>query len=330
MVGMYVYAGIDEAGYGPMLGPLTVARTVFTLDRHDPDTGPPDLWALLSGTVCRTLSKRRGRIPVNDSKKLTTKAAGVKHLEHGCLSFNGFAGRQAAHVNDYLTALGESCHEDLAALPWYAPTEGRPWQELPTTHTAGELAVSRSMLAKDAQRQGVRLADLGVAVVFEDRFNHMVAATRSKAAVSFAFVAAHLQHIWEHFGNRHAHVAVDRQGGRTSYRDLLQQNFPAVELTVLGESATRSAYRLVGAGRQMTVTFQTNADGGHLPTALASMTAKYTRELLMARFNAFFQHQVPSLKPTAGYATDARRWLDDMRPHWRALGLSPDRVRRLA
>ena len=42
-----IYAGIDEAGYGPMLGPLCVASSVFVLDEHDPAGGPPDLWRLL-------------------------------------------------------------------------------------------------------------------------------------------------------------------------------------------------------------------------------------------------------------------------------------------
>jgi len=29
---MLVYAGIDEAGYGPMFGPFVVARSVFKID----------------------------------------------------------------------------------------------------------------------------------------------------------------------------------------------------------------------------------------------------------------------------------------------------------
>ena len=50
--------------------------------------------------------------------------------------------------------------------------------------------------------------------------------------------------------------------------------------------------------------------------ALASMTAKLTRELLMRRFNAYWcahaldLHGV-QLKPTAGYAVDARRWITE-------------------
>lgn len=49
----------------------------------------------------------------------------------------------------------------------------------------------------------------------------------------------------------------------------------------------------------------------HLPVALASMIAKYVRELAMHRFNRYWSKRMPELKPTAGYTLDARRWLAD-------------------
>ena len=84
---MFVYAGIDEAGYGPLLGPLVIGRSVITIPKLNHDAPTPDLWLRLGKAVCRRLSDKAGRIAVNDSKKLTTKAAGVKHLELGCLAF---------------------------------------------------------------------------------------------------------------------------------------------------------------------------------------------------------------------------------------------------
>ena len=41
-----------------------------------------------------------------------------------------------------------------------------------------------------------------------------------------------------------------------------------------------------------------------LPTALASMTAKYLRELSMRAFNEFWCARVTGLRPTAGYPMD--------------------------
>jgi ribonuclease HII len=73
----------------------------------------------------------------------------------------------------------------------------------------------------------------------------------------------------------------------------------------------------VGEGRRMGVAFLTEGENAHLPVALASMTAKLTRELLMRRFNAYWSERHRALggvelRPTAGYALDARRWLRDV------------------
>ena len=57
------------------------------------------------------------------------------------------------------------------------------------------------------------------------------------------------------------------------------------------------------------------------PTALASMTAKYVRELHMRLFNEWWQIHNPGLRPTAGYYQDARRFLGDTETLRRQLGI---------
>ena len=81
-------------------------------------------------------------------------------------------------------------------------------------------------------------------------------------------------------------------------------------MRALTEDAARSRYSLA---ENAIVQFMPEAESAHLPVALASMVAKYVRELSMARFNRYWCGRVPELKPTAGYSTDARRWLDEMR-----------------
>jgi hypothetical protein len=55
--------------------------------------------------------------------------------------------------------------------------------------------------------------------------------------------------------------------------------------------------------------------------ALASMTAKYVRELLMMRLNRYFRSHMPELKPTAGYVEDGRRYIGDIEPLIARLGV---------
>ena len=333
---MYIYAGIDEAGYGPMFGPLLVGRSVFAIPRLEPGGDPPALWQRLSKAVCRNLSSRNGRIAVNDSKKIYTPASGLEHLERGVLAFAALAGHRPANVCQLLDALSERTHHTLDHLPWYQPCEQRPWQPLPAACTSGEIAVARSMLAATASRIGVEVPDLAASVVFEDRFNTMVARTRSKAAASFTFVAGHLEAIWNRFGEHAPMVAVDRQSGRSHYRELLALSFPQAQMRVLEESPLYSGYHLTQRGgaaqpaRAMTVSFEVEAEKRHMPVALASMISKYVRELMMARFQAWFAHHAPAVKPTAGYATDAQRFWREIEPMLPALAIPAHHLRRIS
>ena len=340
---MYVYAGIDEAGYGPLLGPLVVGRAVLAIPKlgaaGDADARgepPPSLWQRLGKAVCRGIVGSKGRLVVNDSKKVYSGEHGLTHLERGVLAFAHLAGCTAADVGQWLDYLdgdgGDGWHRSLQHLPWYQPCARRPWQPQPLSASPGELAVARNLLRATCERIGVTCPELGAAVVFEDRFNHLVTATRSKASASFTFVARHLCRIWEQYGEHDPLVIVDRQSGRSRYRELLQPCFDGALLTVLDETDRSSAYRLTDAatGRAMTVRFEVDGDGRHMPTALASMVSKYCREVMMQRFQRFFGELLPDVAPTAGYALDGRRFWNEVRPHLPTLGLDGATMVRIA
>jgi len=260
---MAIYLGIDEAGYGPMFGPLTVGciglRYEPTLadaaegGSAEPDAtenplpgvgalpgaGTVDFWDKLSAAVCRTGNDKRRRLPVNDSKKLySPKAkAGLLHLERSVLAFLS-AGTPAHHVSGFVHDLGtlldhleEKTHRDHDLPDWYSPghTEKSPlgpWQALPTSLTTNELMIDTNLLRSAMHDAGVSVALHRVATVFEPRFNRMVRATHSKAALSFTFVAQHLLAAWERFGTEDGGIiaAIDRQSGRQNYRELLALN----------------------------------------------------------------------------------------------------------
>lgn len=340
---MRVYAGIDEAGYGPMFGPMTIGASVFALDIQAPPSAVGwnvDLWRELASAVSReTGRKAAGKLPVNDSKKLYAPASGIRTLEQSLLAFSAWLGRRPATLEQWLTGMSEHQTPNEIELPWYRPSADHPWATIPAESTWDQAGIGANMLQRAGKSAGVHLLDLAVACVLESDFNRMVQATRSKAAVSFTFVARHLSTLWQRYGQNDPWVAVDRQSGRSHYRELLAMNFPDVRIAILEESPTLSRYRLVDAShghespdarRSMTVEFLVEAEANHLPVALASMMAKYTRELMMDRFNAWFTRQIPGLKPTAGYALDGKRFWADLQPHLPRLKIDPAILKRLA
>ena len=71
----------------------------------------------------------------------------------------------------------------------------------------------------------------------------------------------------------------------------------------------------------MHVVFRVRGEEAHLPVALASMAAKYLRELLMLRFRAFWLDLAPGVKPTYGYLPDGRRFIGEIEPLITRLGI---------
>jgi hypothetical protein len=315
--------GIDEAGYGPLLGPLTVGAAAFRVEGWQEGDPAPDLWALLDGCVARKgvgrgASAGRARVLVDDSKKLKLASGGKRHpltlLERGVLAFVAALGARPATDAELLGVLGVKREPH----PWYAGEAAA----LPVGGTAEEVGIAcnqfcRRLLehAGACEVVGLRCESIG-----ETRFNAIVRETGTKAAATARGVSAHLKWAWERFSKvaegEAVRVVCDRQGGRSDYADELAKMVPGAMVKTLECRAERSRYELAGVGedgaaRGMTVVFQPEAESAHMPVALASMTAKLVRELMMARFNRYWTGLMPELKPTAGYREDGARWVRD-------------------
>ena len=317
---MAIYAGIDEAGYGPVLGPLVVARTVFRVKHAGPDRPPTSLWSTLRSAVCRKPKDSRGRVAVGDSKALYNTSSGLGRLERGVLSFLNATGRVARNLDQLLAVTAYDTDSSSPEQPWYTDPSGGP--QLPARADPEDLAGCAARLSSTASRTGSTLEDLTAAVVFEDRFNRMVEALGSKAACEWEFVAGHLRSIWKTYAGHHPYVAVDSLGGRRDYRGLLATSLPWTDVVRTETKKGLSAYTLSDGERRMHVIFRVRCEEMHLPVALASMLAKYVRELFMLRFRSFWQDLAPDIKPTYGYLPDGNRFIAEIEPLMEHLNIS--------
>jgi ribonuclease HII len=315
-----VYAGIDEAGYGPLLGPLCIACSVFIVREADlAPTEPPDLWSILRYAVCRAGGDGNGRITVDDSKKVKGPNDGKQHplkrLERGVLCF-AHAGKCPESDQPLLEGLGV----EVPPRGWYGSTT-----PLPVSHTIDELKIASSRLLRHLERGGVEFGGLMCEAIDAAEFNHQFQRMKSKAAVNFGAALRLVERVRRRYSRNHPHIVIDRQGGRTHYLEPLQIAWPEARIAILSESEALARYRLdFGHGESVTLTFLPEAESAHLPVALASMTAKYVRELMMLRLNRFFTAHLPELKPTAGYYGDGRRYLREVEHLLPRLGIDRD------
>lgn len=303
-----IYAGIDEAGYGPLLGPLVVACTVWRIRDWKPGDPRPDLWRELADAVAPCLKDARGRLVVADSKQLKGRGGAgreLRYLELGVLAHLAATGVEVEQDDELFGALGASLEERAwyhgAALPAAQGCE------------AGERRIAANCLKRAMAARGIELLAIRGVAICEAEFNRLVAQHGGKGATTALTVArliAGVQRRWG--GSEPIRVACDRLGGRLSYREILSAACPGLAVEIEEESAERCRYRIGGGA--LGVAFQPEAEKAHYPVALASMAAKLVRELAMARFNRYWCGIAPEVKPTAGYRQDAGRWLRDMAP----------------
>ena len=163
---------------------------------------------------------------------------------------------------------------------------------------------------------GVSLVAVACRAIYPAEFNALLRQGLNKSDILSRTTLALAASLRTKANAEPALIWCDRHGGRKHYSALVAQHFGGTLVQTLAETPARSAYRVpaqakadLNQAQAANLDIEFNVGGeSQVPVAVASMTAKYVRELAMHAFNAFWSSRSPGLNPTAGYPVDALRW----------------------
>ncbi|MCC7335807.1 MAG: hypothetical protein IT422_11965 [Pirellulaceae bacterium] len=311
------FMGVDEAGYGPNLGPLVVAASLWKTPEDCSEQQFSHAMAKHFSTA--NWSPSCHHVPLGDSKKLYATRSGLATLEAGLLALQFSLAPDCTSLGQFIQrVVRPESIDELNSLDWYAGYAAEP---IPSVLELTEVLRLSQLAQSNLAPVGIELVDLKATIVCEPHFNQAVAKSGSKGELLSRTTLELVVQLLEQCPSA-TEVFCDRQGGRKNYLPNLLAAMPDEWFNEVQVSPARSSYQSCGA-RPLTIHFSVGGDS-FPPTALASMLAKYLRERLMHPLNAFWQGQLPQLKPTAGYPVDAQRFRAAIEPVAERLKLSID------
>ncbi len=326
-----IVLGVDEAGYGPNLGPLVIVVSEWEIPADLTEQGLID--ALSVDFKPQRLNPDSTHIPLGDSKLLYSSTAGIDSLEASVLALlqsSGLLKQVPIGLQTFLEALGDKGNSvapstDESLPPWYHFTRDalptRTELQIPGDTSQLELLNALSKRAFAAlQKCDVRFLGARAKVVREPEFNARLKTLGSKGLLLSQETLRLVRDSIKCYAGRGVEAYCDRQGGRKNYLPVLQDTWPESWFQPLLQESQRSSY----FDEQMDFKVHFTVKGDRFPpTAFASMIAKYLRERSMDAFNDFWRRHLPDVKPTAGYPVDALRFRNDIARKAAALQLDP-------
>ncbi|MFK7779410.1 MAG: hypothetical protein QM501_15000 [Gimesia sp.] len=307
--------GMDEAGYGPNLGPLVITASLWKVPG---DPREFDFWEALQSVVSQKKPARKSKLlHVADSKEVHSSSAGLGPLEKSTFPFlQILSGDESLESLERLWRLLIAAPEHLDAI------QKEPWNQtgefsIPTVVDRETVQVFQQDLKRALENAGIQLQAICSEIVLPERFNNLCAEYGTKGVMLTRLCMNLLTRVWDRTSTEPTLIIGDKHGGRNRYDEFLDEILDGEMIFRVEESTAISTYKVGNTE----IRFQTKAES-HFPVAVSSMVCKYTRELMMERFNQFWLQYIPDLKPTKGYPVDARRFKNEIEAEQERLRIS--------
>lgn len=258
---MYVL-GIDENGYGPILGPLVI-----------------------TGCLIKTEEKKN----ISDSKRIFRGSKGrnigeeivASHFSH---IYQGKIERMGNFLEEilierecFLNQRRDFCSPDNYSFPLFndelADFKIEPLEEL---------------------------IDVKSIVVCPHQFNKLLKLKKKKNLVNLFLFSKVVSYFLEKYKDQPLQIICDNIGNMKDYHYF--QNFlQDLKLFRLKEDKNSSQYLIIYEDKKYELRFEKRADENFNSVALASIFGKYLREIYMMKINDYFSKKIPSLPYSSGY-----------------------------
>jgi ribonuclease HII len=285
---MAVFTGIDEAGLGPVLGPLCYGLVSFIIPDDEVDTWRETLKKII----------KEEELFVDDSKKIFQGPDKFAKLEKAITDVFGFyvSEKERLQVQNIFLNTAINKKGNWSYYPFY--------KSVLTSFFPPKI---KAILVKHPNWK-VKLA---VTSCFEGEMNEVFDNGVNKSEMALLKVGALIESVLSVHTQENITFSIDKQGGKQYYSNFINDIFPFAPIETIQETPDVSEYFLLRNKQKLHFGFYKSGDSLFEEISMASILAKWLRENFMIAFNSHWlaYNKVP---PTAGYPEDGKRFIKEM------------------
>lgn len=253
-----LHIGLDENGYGPVMGPLVVTGVIATMDL-DKDW-PGDIY---------------------DSKLLFTHQNTHKELEKIALSILNISKGKFSHSTSGIFENFQQdfkCPKDISIC-----FENLP--EIPLWTTKKDIENFTKFLSAFCEKKQLKILSINSVILCVHKFNSFCRQNMKKDFINYLLFEKIILQALSKSDN--LFVKAGKIGGRKDYKKFLEKTFHNWQINNIMEKPEISGYLLIRNNKKIALNFVRDIESRSFLGVLAGIYGKYIRELFMHSINSF-------------------------------------------